>query len=83
MDKIDRDLRRAEVKVIRLEAKIAERELIKKIARRIKTLREEGCWVDKEAWEQVFICPTIDCDKCFVEYGMLALIKEVRNEPRL
>ena len=45
------------------------------IAERTKTYKNEGCWIDKEALEQVFICPNTDCLECFIQHGVVNLFK--------
>ena len=46
-------------------------ELGEQIANRASTLTEGGCWVDREALAECFICPNIDCYDCFAQYGVL------------
>lgn len=61
--------------------------LRERITRRAITLKESGCWIDKMALKQGFICPhtpsdpATACYKCFAQFGVLALIKEAGYLP--
>lgn len=54
-----------------------DKELEQTILQRIRLFCDEDCWVDEVTLTEGFICPVMDCGKCFAKFGVLALIKEV------